>query len=68
MKYEMSLYAGKGFFICHQSWLGVKKQDLEIWIRVPAASFTSYVILKKSLKLPKLCKMEMENTAPKSLN
>lgn len=68
MKYEMSLYAEKGFLIYGQSWIGDKIQDLEIWVGVPAPSFTSYGMLKKSLKFPKFCKTEIENTDPKSLN
>lgn len=66
MKYEMSLYAEKGFFIYGQSWIGDKIQDLEIWVGVPAPSFTSYGMLK-SLKLPKFCKQRLKIQIPNRL-
>lgn len=63
-----NIYAEKGFFIYGQFWIGDKTQNLEIWVRVPAPSFTSYGILKNLLKLPKFCKTEIESTDPESLN
>lgn len=63
----MSLYAEKGFFIYGQSWIRDKIQDLEIWVGVPAPSFTSYGMLKKSLKLPKFCKQRLKIQIPNHL-